>query len=432
MPIHILLPVAALLAASLPASFQEPLDPFQALEERGTAETFLAMMEATGLRAELAAGGSPFTLLAPVDSAFSGISPEVVARLLGLEQRPALRGLLNDHVLLGSFGLTELISADRVACRSGSELPVQISGGKLTIGGVAIAPGAATEGLVVTGGAFLELEGLILLQPSLLEPTPARRLAARGLRLASELPAEGDAAMAARSAVLEMATAAALECATGEERVLLGPASGEFGSPASADQITLFRAPLLRLLGQLPDGIPAMASMNAPKDDARTLVSFDGTEGEPEWFTLNDDVMGGRSTSTVKLNDGRLLFTGSLSLENNGGFASIRSTADTYDLSESAGLRLRVRTDGREYGVNVLAGSEGGRSGSWRKRFQVPAGEWTTVDIPFQDMVLSIRGREYPQVGPPDLAAIRSFSFIIGDKDVSPFQIEIESISAYR
>ncbi|MFT5734060.1 MAG: putative surface protein with fasciclin (FAS1) repeats, partial [Planctomycetota bacterium] len=99
MPIHILLPVAALLAASLPASFQEPLDPFQALEERGSAETFLAMMEATGLRAELAAGGSPFTLLAPVDSAFSGISPEVVARLLGLEQRPALRGLLNDHVL---------------------------------------------------------------------------------------------------------------------------------------------------------------------------------------------------------------------------------------------------------------------------------------------------------------------------------------------
>ena len=171
--------------------------------------------------------------------------------------------------------------------------------------------------------------------------------------------------------------------------------------------------------------------MDAPKDDSRVLVAFDGADSKPSWFTLNDNVMGGISTSSVEVADGRLLFKGALSLENSGGFASIRATAADYDFGGMSGLRLWVKTDGREYGASVLADDGRGRTGSWRKRFKVAAGEWTTVDLPFDSMVLNIRGRVYPEVGPPDLTAVRSFSFIIADKNTSPFQLEIGSIATY-
>ena len=44
--------------------------------------------------------------------------------------------------------------------------------------------------------------------------------------------------------------------------------------------------------------------------------------GIKNWNIVNDDVMGGISTSTMSLNkEKNLLFKGNLSLENNGGFA---------------------------------------------------------------------------------------------------------------
>ena len=128
----------------------------------------------------------------------------------------------------------------------------------------------------------------------------------------------------------------------------------------------------------------------------------------------------------------RGIFEGALSLENNGGFASIRSSLQDHDLKGFRGLRIQVRTDGREYGLSAVCEDDRGRTGAWRKRFTVPADAWTTVDIPFEEMVLNIRGRQLPEVGPPATEAIRGFSFLIGDKNTDPFRLEIGAIGAYR
>ena len=47
------------------------------------------------------------------------------------------------------------------------------------------------------------------------------------------------------------------------------------------------------------------------------------------WQIVNDSVMGGLSTSQAYEKDNSLIFTGNVSLENNGGFASIRTTINT-------------------------------------------------------------------------------------------------------
>ena len=50
------------------------------------------------------------------------------------------------------------------------------------------------------------------------------------------------------------------------------------------------------------------------------LVDLSDSAAAANWVTVNDPVMGGRSISAVSFNGG-LVFSGTISLENNGGFA---------------------------------------------------------------------------------------------------------------
>ena len=69
-----------------------------------------------------------------------------------------------------------------------------------------------------------------------------------------------------------------------------------------------------------------------------------------EWTVITDNVMGGLSEGAVAHNaDGFTVFSGSVSLENNGGFASMRYTGALPDLSECQGFKLLVQGDGKTY-----------------------------------------------------------------------------------
>ncbi len=66
--------------------------------------------------------------------------------------------------------------------------------------------------------------------------------------------------------------------------------------------------------------------------------------------------MSGVSDGRFTITDSKTLeFFGTLSLENNGGFASVRSKARKLDLRPGDALRVRVRVrgDGRQYSLNL-------------------------------------------------------------------------------
>ena len=63
-------------------------------------------------------------------------------------------------------------------------------------------------------------------------------------------------------------------------------------------------------------------SMNSQSVD---LLNPEKNIGLDNWNIVNDDVMGGISTSYLSVSDEKnLIFNGNLSLKNNGGFASSR------------------------------------------------------------------------------------------------------------
>ena len=86
----------------------------------------------------------------------------------------------------------------------------------------------------------------------------------------------------------------------------------------------------------------------------RTLFSFDSPEAAKPWQTVNDGVMGGRSVGRFKINeDKKMEFFGTLSLENNGGFASVRARGGNLGLKTGDVIIARVRGDGRQYNFNL-------------------------------------------------------------------------------
>ncbi len=71
------------------------------------------------------------------------------------------------------------------------------------------------------------------------------------------------------------------------------------------------------------------------------LVVFDfaKTSDREQWRPINDTVMGGISKSRLQLTkDENALFTGNVSLENSGGFASLQSKPSNHDFSGYEGI----------------------------------------------------------------------------------------------
>ena len=164
---------------------------------------------------------------------------------------------------------------------------------------------------------------------------------------------------------------------------------------------------------------------------AYILFSFAVAEACAGWYSIDDPVMGGLSWSRVECTTtGTMRFSGVVSLENNGGFASIRSPAGRYDLSAYDELRLRVKGDGKTYKLNLKPDS--GLDGVQYQATFETSGARQEIELPFAMFEPRFRGRPVRDAPPLDPARVASFGFLISDKQAGPFALEIERIEARR
>ena len=163
----------------------------------------------------------------------------------------------------------------------------------------------------------------------------------------------------------------------------------------------------------------------------RLLFDFAGPGAGSDWQVVNDNVMGGVSKGAFEIqDDGSLLFSGTLSLANNGGFSSIRSRSGRIDLSAYQGLRLRVRGDGRPYWLTVQTDLPV-PAGSYRFVFNTRAGQWQEVRAPFTGFEVTSFGRTIKPAPPLRTSQVRSIGLLIADKNTTPFKLEVDWIRAY-
>lgn len=144
------------------------------------------------------------------------------------------------------------------------------------------------------------------------------------------------------------------------------------------------------------------------------------------WRIINDGVMGGLSESVLELSkSGNPIFSGEVSLENNGGFASIRYYMNSINIDGKKKAVLRVKGDGKRYQFRIRNSRN-----SWYSYityFETKKDEWTDVEIDMSEMYASFRGRVLDMPNYP-MDAISEVSILIGNKVNETFHLEIEHL----
>ena len=183
------------------------------------------------------------------------------------------------------------------------------------------------------------------------------------------------------------------------------------------------------------NGLLLLALMGTPfeaREPQEPLFAFASADAADAWQTVNDGVMGGVSDGRFRITASQTLeFYGTLSLENNGGFASVRSRPRKLGLKAGDVLVTRVRGDGREYQLNLYAGGQT-RAFSYRAPFQTRNGEWMDVRIPLDRFEATSFGRVMREAGPIDPGSVTSVGFLLAEKAPGPFLLEVAWINTLR
>lgn len=172
---------------------------------------------------------------------------------------------------------------------------------------------------------------------------------------------------------------------------------------------------------------------NAPQTPrSSVLVDLDDAGEVATWTTVNDPVMGGMSTSKIAFGDGGLVFSGNLSLENNGGFASARSPQDPEIGRRATGatsLRVHAVGDGKTYLLKV---GIAGQPWSYAQRFPTEAAVPRVYELPiegFEPVGMRLDpAPDAPQSLEP--SGINQVSVYILDKQQGPFELTISAVDA--
>lgn len=172
-----------------------------------------------------------------------------------------------------------------------------------------------------------------------------------------------------------------------------------------------------------------MNNLSKQLDDI-ILLSASVMKTGDQWRIVNDGVMGGLSSSKVLVDDNKIIFTGNVSLENNGGFASLRSPVKNYSFENFSGIEIKIKGDGKRYSISMKETTY--FSGYfYTTQFETKKNEWIVVQLTFDQFKLYYFGKEKKSKEKIPLNNIKEISLLIGDKQEGTFQSSIDYIKLY-
>lgn len=160
----------------------------------------------------------------------------------------------------------------------------------------------------------------------------------------------------------------------------------------------------------------------------KMLFHFTDLNHFTKWNINNDTVMGGISQSQVDVNTQQhlLLFTGSVSLENNGGFASTESRFSSH-ISAASILTLAVKGDGKTYQLRLKTPSLSNGE-AYVANFTTRDNTVTQHTFTAADFTVSFRGRSVANAPELHFEDIDRVGFLVAQKQQGPFALELHSI----
>ena len=154
--------------------------------------------------------------------------------------------------------------------------------------------------------------------------------------------------------------------------------------------------------------------------NSKTIFDFSQNSNIQDWEITNDVVMGGKSSSYFKLStDGFGVFSGNISLENNGGFASVRHRFKKIEVNEKTKIVIKLKGDGKKYQFRVK--DDSGNYYSYIASFST-TGKWEEIEISLKDMYPYFRGYK---INGSNFSSniIEQITFLIGNKTPETFKL---------
>jgi NADH dehydrogenase [ubiquinone] 1 alpha subcomplex assembly factor 1 len=160
------------------------------------------------------------------------------------------------------------------------------------------------------------------------------------------------------------------------------------------------------------------------------ILRFDTPASTQNWQPINDGVMGGVSVSRMRFDmTGHAVFEGEVSLENNGGFASVRASELDLGCVDTVGYVLTVWGDGQTYKLNLRTDS-GFDGVNYQAVFTPAPGQWTRTVLPVAAFQPSFRGRIVQGAPPLQPEKVSQVGLMISDKQAGKFRLMVKTIEA--
>lgn len=158
------------------------------------------------------------------------------------------------------------------------------------------------------------------------------------------------------------------------------------------------------------------------------LFDFSDPRSVDAWRAIDDRVMGGVSRSRLRHDRaGHAVFEGDVSLAQNGGFASVRSSPGERGQAGATTCLIEARGEPKQFKLSLLT-DDGFDSINYQASFAPDTNHWQTISLPISSFLASFRGRDVQGVPALDPARIRQVGLMIAGRQAGPFALDIRRI----
>jgi len=162
---------------------------------------------------------------------------------------------------------------------------------------------------------------------------------------------------------------------------------------------------------------------------SRELFRFGTASSVDDFSPIDDRVMGGRSTSRLRHDPaGHAVFEGEVSLEDGGGFASVRSRPLALGDAHAVTCLIEALGDGKRYKLNLRT-DDLFDGVTYQATFEPVPGQWTLLRLPLVSFVPTWRGRPVDGASALRPQRLRQLGLAIGDRQAGTFALALRSIA---
>jgi hypothetical protein len=158
---------------------------------------------------------------------------------------------------------------------------------------------------------------------------------------------------------------------------------------------------------------------------SQLFFDFNHNTNISDWKIIDDVVMGGKSNGQFKIDsDGNGVFSGDVSLENNGGFSSVRYQFEKINTTKDSKVIIRLKGDGKVYQFRIK--NNRNTYYSYITNFKT-TGDWENIIINLKDLYPSFRGQT---MNIPNFTgdSFEEIVFLIGNKKNESFALFLDRI----